>query len=95
MRGAGSSSGQTNYSRLSECRPHPACPEITGHKNFHLFPLLPSFNLFEGEQTGFWDKAVHIYTLLDDVCCAHPDFIDIVGVVDRLTEVAVPGCSGA
>lgn len=24
---------------------------------------------------------------------AYPDFVDIVGVLDRLTEVAVPGCS--
>lgn len=26
---------------------------------------------------------------------AYPDFIDVIGVVDRLTEVAVPGCSRA
>lgn len=33
-----------------------------------------------------------------DVCelqQAYPDFVDIIGVVDRLTEVAVPGCSRA
>jgi len=94
-------SGETNY---CEWRPHPVFPKIPPRRQLKI----PLFSLNPPTKRIMLDTKVrntclgcHVHRCVC-VCVrwcvcvlegAYPDFVDIVGVADRLTEVAVPGCS--